>query len=912
MPHLRRHFFVLLIYTLAALALTWPLARHFTTHMAGNGIDDPSLGWNLWWVKQRLVDQANFDIFHVEWMFHPVEINLAFYTLTPLNGLLSIPLQAALGLTVASNLLLLSSFVLSAYGAFLLSAFLLAQARYSPPVSSLQSPVSSLPLFLATLFAGLVYAFASSKLFYAALGQYNIASSQWIPFCVLYVLRAGQSANRAAALRNGALAGLFLVFQTWAELTYASFLILFIAIHFVWLATARLRSQFTIHNSQFTILPFLLLATLFLLGLAPFLWAMLPDLRAEGDFFTSGGGFSDVFSADLAGYLVPTRLHTLWGDWVATLPFPNDVGQQIFIGYSALAVATLGVIALLRHAPKTIHNARWFWPFATLFFWWMTLGPRVRWFGQETPIPGPFALVSLLPFFSGNRYPSRYSVMVMLGVAVLAGWGAYGLLRWVGRRSPSVILRPALCTLLIALFLLEHVSLPLPLHDFRIPPLYQTLAQQGGDFALLELPTGWRNGARVLGKSDKLIMMQQWYQTAHGKRRLGGNTSRNPPYKFQYFTNAPLMGDLIALMNADEPHMQPVIDPQLDAMIARNRPIAGQLLADLGVRYVTVHEERSPPALLRFVDEALPLALIDEWRGPDWEGQPSHIRLYAVTPSIASPARELNLAVAAGNLYLAEGWSSVIAADERIRYATRPQADLLFNLPTTGSRLEIELFGPATAVAVAVNGHTLATQVLDASRNGEWVTVAIPPGVADRMVDRVSLRFAGPLTPVTSLAPGLSIVAQSAGKDVGDFAHIWVNGQDMAVGARGYNLAAVDEAGALLGSVAFDTHASPAASAELAAWIAQWPAGAYIAGAVMDEASYNVQGDAVDALASLGVSGDLRGKFRWSHAFLATMGQGPAHEQMQLLQPATVYTGAPVDSPAVSGGVGRVRIFIEE
>lgn len=903
MPYPRRHLTVLLIYVLTALALTWPLARYLTTHMAGNGIDDPALGWNLWWVKQRLVDQVNLDIFHVAWMFHPIEINLAFYTLTPLNGLLSIPLQTAVGLTVASNLLLLSSFVLSAYGAYLLVALLLTSMGESAAYGL--HPRNS-ATFFAALIAGLIYAFASSKLFYAALGQYNIASSQWIPFCALYVLRTGQSPNRAAALRNGALAGLFLVLQTWAELTYASFLLLFIGIYVCWLLASRLYAKLNISNSLFTVLAFALTALVFGLGLAPFLWAMLPDMRAEGDFFTSGGGFSDVFSADLAGYLVPTRLHPIWGDWVATLPFPNDVGQQIFIGYSVFGLAVWGVWSLSQHPKSKIQT--WFWPFATLFFWWMTLGPRIRWLGSETPIPGPFSLVSLLPFFSGNRYPSRYSVMVMLGVAVLVGWGVYGLLQTVGRRAPFSIQRSALCALLVGLFVVEHLSMPMPLQDFRIPPIYQTLAQQEGDFAVLELPTGWRNGARVLGKSDKLIMMQQWYQTEHGKRRLGGNTSRNPRYKFQYYTTAPLIGDLIALMNADQEHMQPVIDAQLDAIIAYNQAIAAQVLADLGVRYVTVHVERSPPALLRFVDEALPLALVDEWHGRDWDDQPSNIRLYEVMSPTPPPIRELNLAAAAGNLYLAEGWSGVIATDERIRYATRREADLLLNLDAAGSRLELELFGPATAVSIEVNGRRLATSALSSGPAGQWVAVEIPPGLASPLVDRVSLGFKGPLTPVTAIVPGLALAAQSAGKDVGDFAHIWVNGQDVALGQRGYNLVALDEADLVLDSAVFDTHATPAASVELAAWVAQWAAGTRIAGAVMDEASHNLQGDAVDALASLGVSGDLRDKFRWGHAFIATVGQGPAHEQMQLLQPATVYTGAAVDGAAVSGGVGRVRV----
>ena len=137
---------------------------------------------------------------------------------------------------------------------------------------------------------------------------------------------------------------------------------------------------------------------------------------------------------------------------------------------------------------------------------------------------------------------------------------------------------------MISFFIAEHLSVPLPFNDFRVPEIYQTLADLPGDFAVLELPTGWRNGARVLGKSDKLIMMQQWYQTVHGKRRLGGNTSRNPPYKFQYFTDAPLLGDLIALMNADLDYMKPVIDAEFDTLVERNRPIAAQVLHDLGIR----------------------------------------------------------------------------------------------------------------------------------------------------------------------------------------------------------------------------------------------------------------------------------------------------------------------------------------
>jgi len=79
----------------------------------------------------------------------------------------------------------------------------------------------------AALLAGLLYAFASAKLFYASLGQFNIASSQWLPFIALYLLRGLRAPWRP---RDGFLLGLFLLLQTWAELTFGTFGVLLIAL----------------------------------------------------------------------------------------------------------------------------------------------------------------------------------------------------------------------------------------------------------------------------------------------------------------------------------------------------------------------------------------------------------------------------------------------------------------------------------------------------------------------------------------------------------------------------------------------------------------------------------------------------------------------------------------------------------
>ncbi len=183
---------MLAIYTLLSLLLTLPLVLRLTTHVPGDGIDDPALAWNLWWLKFSLIDRQ-INPFDSEWMFYPIGINLAFYTLTVLNGLLSIPLQTALQRHRR---------IQSGAAQFLRPQRLrrLSALSGGAAVGRRRHEAAGCgwswkaPAFLG----GLLYAFSSSKLFYASLGQFNIASSQWIPFAVLYTLRSVRPGARAA------------------------------------------------------------------------------------------------------------------------------------------------------------------------------------------------------------------------------------------------------------------------------------------------------------------------------------------------------------------------------------------------------------------------------------------------------------------------------------------------------------------------------------------------------------------------------------------------------------------------------------------------------------------------------------------------------------------------------------------
>jgi hypothetical protein len=924
---LRPHVVVLLLYSLFGLALTWPLVTQFATHVPGDGIDDPALAWNLWWIKHSLVDQQ-INPFSSGWMFHPLGINLAFYTLTVLNGLLSVPLQVALGLVTASNLVLLSSFVLSGYGAFLLALQVVGggipqRMKTSewgePEVSSRITHHSSFIISLSAFLAGLLYAFSSAKLFYAALGQFNIASSQWIPFAVLYIVRSGRPGAR---LREPLLAALFLLLQAYAELTYASFLVIFIALFAgyrlaqmgakAWRGKAGRKERKNNSDDgdeqgrrelRGSARNLAVMAVVFALGLTPVLANMLPDMRAEGDFLVEGGGFADIFSADLAGFALPTQLHPLLGDLVRTLSGDSaqrpdgsqwqvNKGQHLTLGLAGLALAVAGLATGRR-------RGAWLWALSATLFFLLALGPSLRIAGYDTGIPGPFRILQELPFFKGNRYPSRFSVMLLISVAPLAAFGAQALLArlasaWQHRHDARSVQRrlAAVAALLAALLLFENLSIPLPTASMAVPTIYDVIAAEPAGGAVLDLPLGWRNGFNVFGKQDLIIMSQQWWQTRHGQPILGGNTSRNPEHKFRYFLEAPLIGPLTVLANATDanPHIRQQMSDGLAALAAGDPALGGNklllaaaadgpaVLQALDIGYLVLHTDAAPPEMAAFVERYLPVTLAAK------DG--TH-RLYRVEPA-AAPA-EVTVQPGQDALSRGEGWSGLgqarvdDAGEPPALWAQRRETRVLLPPIQPGAgqiTVRAAAAGAGQTLFVRVNGVDTPAQPLTAA----WseLTFDLPAGALGEQVNDVRLRF-GQTYPVESTGAAPGLLVESAGLEAGNYAHIWLNGVDIAPNQRGYNLALIDGQTWQPRAVGvFDTHADPAASDALVDFLGQMDDNSILAVAVKDTASDQLSEEAAEALAAWGLS-DLRDRFRWSQAAIV-LGANVAGGQRQVAE----------------------------
>jgi hypothetical protein len=867
---LRRHLAILGLYLVLTLILTYPLVTHFTTHVPGSdtwAYDEYTFIWNLWYFKRALVDLLSSPL-HTDLIYYPLGIDLILHTYNFFNALVALPLQLMLGLIAASNATLVMATILSGYGTYLLVRYLL-RGPSSPPAAE-----------WAALLAGLIYAFAANRAIYAALGHYDMVTTQWIPFYVLYLVKT----VREPKAKNAILAGLFATFSLLAEMIFGVFLGLFTLVYLLVEGVRHPRPARTR----------LILRLGLVIATAAVIWAPvgIPVLRemVRGDYELQGWGDSVKLSADLAGLMTPTALHPLWGkDWTAELRAVTEGAARfsdvntVFIGYATLALSLIGLLAYRRRV------AAWAW--SAFLFIAFSLGPllqingrsRFNLDGLEVTFPLPFVLLHYIPIVRANRAPNRFSVVLMLALAVLVGYGTYYLLARRPARARRFLV-PGLSLLCGVVLLFEHLAWPLPLTDARVPPVYQQIAQEEGDFAILQLPLGWRNSFGTLGAEDTRV---QYYQTVHGKPMLGGNISRNPPIKMDYFARLPLFQALTAVEMYREP------DATTDAAA---RAQAGELLALYQVRYVVM----LPPVPGR-VPYADTWARVQEYAHQilPLEAQPTYeadgVRAYRVLWPSARASMRIDFGSEAARAHQGEGWD----APEEIygvsaTWATAREARVFLSLREAGAyRLTLRAApfaypgGPQQTMQIFLNGYPLGPAQTMNEGYQEYV-FALPPDRVQEGLNGVTLRFGYTARPRDVLPADLNIGRTGVRAPVDievdaapDRAYISVydaagRKTDASAGRRGYNLAVLDPRnGRVLEAKGFDTWANEYEARRLADFVAAIPTGRIVVAATKDDASPHLTEAAVRALASLGAAVDLRGQAGRSHALIGVKGAPP-------------------------------------
>ena len=922
--HMRRSYLlVLLLFGGLALALTWPLVTRLTTHVPGSdtwAYDEYTFLWNIWYFKSALIDQHISPLF-TDLTFYPLGMGLVMYTFNLMAAALALPIHLATGnVPLSSNLVNLASSVLGGFGTYLLVLYLLrTRVHRSAAQTSLAYPQNRRAfgprLHAPAIIAGLIYAFAASRSVYLALGHYMIVTTQFVPFFLLYFMRLLDRGRTRDAL----LAGLFAALNLFTDMLFGVLLGLMAAVLLLdwWLQRRKQPQQQADAPTGRSLLGKLaIMAVVAAIISAPLL---IPTLREgfNADYAVEGWGHSEKLSADLVGMVTPTALHPIFGDdWVTALrdvetgdsPF-TDI-NTVFVGWVTLALAVLGAIVGGRRSRA--------WTAIALLAGVLALGPLLQISGQslfdldglQVSVPLPYIVLHYLPFIKGFRAPSRFSIDLMQAMAVLAGFGTAWLLakvagqregketRETGEKGSSPpptphSLRPRLAAILAvvlaAAVIFEHLAIPLPLTDSRVPEPYREIAQQPGDFALLQLPMGWRNGFGVFGTEDTRV---EWYQSVHDRPILSGNTSRNPAFKFEYFERLPLLQAIAALEAYGQPD---------EATDAAARASAAELMALWNVGYVVVNPpvpDRYPyvdtwQATRDYVLDAVPVDPQPVW---DADG----VQVYKVQqPPVPFPY-ELDLGSSNTDAWRGPGWSvdeSDIAGTSGV-WASDREAEVFLPLRFDQSQpiqlaLRLQPFSydgaPQQTVSVEFNGVKLGGQTL--ADGWQEITFAVPADATRSGLNRVMLHFDHTTRPVDVL-PGQATIGSTgvqspvdieinSGGAAQDIAFITVtppdgDPQDASAGRRGYNLTAIDpQSGDVVDVRGFDTWANEFEAESMADFIENLPAGTIVVAAARDDASRFLTDRAVAALASLGSAVDLRTSPGYGHALIGVKGAAP-------------------------------------
>jgi hypothetical protein len=488
------HLLVLVLYSLITLYFLQPLIARFFTDVPFGG-DSWIFYWDLWWVKKALTELGT-NPFYTTYVNYPGGASLNSHTLAFLDGVIAIPLQwLGMSLAGAYNSLVLFGYIFSAYGMFLLADYLVKNKW-------------------AAFVAGLIFGF--SPFHFAHLnGQLNFVSIQWMPFYVLFMLKAASSAKPLKTRQtwlNILIAAVFLALNALTEWTLAAFLGLLTVLYLLyrlWRERKEWRAAL-----RGPVLRLVLVLLVFGVLTSPVLLPMLNEARSNKNIAYNPQE-TIFYSADLLSFITPYELHPVLGSFsekIAEKFSGNPAERTNYLGFVGLILAIVALVEWWRTWWRTRRKKAkavtdpaplspagpGFWSVSAVFFALLALGPKLTIGGRDyftvfrLDVLLPYALFYYLPFFSIMRTPTRFDLLAILALAILAAFGFKALAGWVGwRRTGKPAARwvlPGLSAVVSLLILFEfapYVTTAYP----NVPPIYNPVRQDTNpNHAVLELP----------------------------------------------------------------------------------------------------------------------------------------------------------------------------------------------------------------------------------------------------------------------------------------------------------------------------------------------------------------------------------------------------------------------------------------
>jgi hypothetical protein len=480
--------------------------------------------WTLAWDNHAWLDRV--PSFFDANIFYPAKEALAYSEHLFGISLLTLPVYALTRNPVlAYNLVWLLSFLLCALAAHVLAW------RYTRD-------------HLASAMAGLVYAFCFYRM-HQGHGHLHVIWTFLIPFSLMALERW----VRELSWRALAVFVVIVVLQALSSWYQAVLIFIVNAVFMSWL----LLVERAVPRSRLIrlVLQAAVGAIVALAVVAPFarhygvLTAVLPREAAAN-------------AADLAGYLVPPE-NTFAGQWLLAhgVKSPRWIwGEQtLYIGWTALLLATAGVAVSMSSADPQARRLRFFIVLAIVATT-LAAGPFRSEVAANVWKWSPFGVLARIPGVNLFRVPARFTVLTMLALALLAAAGCARLHVRFGRLG-RVLTAIAMVTFLVESRVVNFPGGGQPV--VLIPDVYRQLASLTPG-AVVSLPDYAGTDVNFEEADYQFFSTVHWHPIANG-------FSREAPVGFR-----PLMDRLRKF-------------PDLDALA---------VMRQTGIRYVVVRAAADP------------------------------------------------------------------------------------------------------------------------------------------------------------------------------------------------------------------------------------------------------------------------------------------------------------------------------
>jgi hypothetical protein len=459
----------------AGIAATWPRAAYLTGRLP-LGTDQAEYVWNMWWVAHQVVHLGN--PWSTGYLAAPVGVRLGFDTLTPLLGVLFTPVTLIFGPSAAYNLLAIVLPGLAGYAMWRVARLWL-------------------PGLIGPLAAGAFFGLSGMFAFQDWYHPHTAAGCVFLPL----TLEAAVRLRRSPAIGRGVILGVVLGASMLVDQEFSVVAIILAALALVpWLAGRPGAAAYRAVAAG---------AVTGIVVAGPQLAVMAQGL-SQGHANPGPGEYAK-FSGELPSMFAPNPRIADYGlGRLATVyqaHTPTEALATFGVVLTVLAVAGL-VVSWHRRSARLL-ALLWLGSAAvalgpTLYVAGRQYVPLAQgWHGQQVSLLMPDTWLIRLPGLVSFREPDRFTLLGLVGAALLAG----AAMHWLRQRS-----RPALAGVALLAALEAGWPGPSATMPTALPAVDRPIAADRSGSIVVDVPFGIKGipwygknispGALVLATAD--------------------------------------------------------------------------------------------------------------------------------------------------------------------------------------------------------------------------------------------------------------------------------------------------------------------------------------------------------------------------------------------------------------------------